>query len=92
MDIEVAEVRTAEGELEGIDFISSGEQFLSFILGKEHYAVDILCVKEIRGWENPTMIPHSEVYMKGVINIRGVIIPIVDLRLRFSVGEVMYGV
>ncbi|MEE8056575.1 MAG: chemotaxis protein CheW [Pseudomonadales bacterium] len=90
MDIDVPEVIAAEGNLEGIEFITSGEQFLAFILGKEHYAIDILSVKEIRGWEHPTMIPHSQTYMKGVINIRGMIVPIVDLRLRFSVGEVIY--
>ena len=81
-----------EGEviLEGLDFVSNGEEYLTFILGDEHYGVDILKVKEIRGWENPTLIPNSPDYVKGVINIRGTIIPIVDLRIRFGVGEVNY--
>ena len=76
--------------LEGLDFIRSGEEFLTFTLGDEHYGVDILSVKEIRGWERPTLIPNSPDYIKGVINIRGVIIPIIDLRIRFGVGEVFY--
>jgi len=81
-----------EGEysLEGIDFISSGEQYLTFILDKEQYAVDILCVEEIRSWESPTKIPNSPTYVKGVINMRGTIVPIVDLRLKFSIGQITY--
>lgn len=77
-------------QLEGIDFITSGNQYLTFCLGDEHYGVDILQVTEIRGWEAPTLIPNALDYVKGVINIRGVIVPIVDLRLRFSVGNPDY--
>jgi purine-binding chemotaxis protein CheW len=89
---ELAKTVPVEGEvsLEGIDFISNGEEYLTFTLGQEHYGVDILSVNEIRGWEQPTLIPNSPDYIKGVINIRGSIIPIIDLRLRFSVGEVDY--
>lgn len=81
-----------EGEvmLEGLDFIRSGDEYLTFTLGSEHYGVDILSVKEIRGWERPTLIPNSPDYVKGVINIRGVIVPIIDLRIRFGVGEAVY--
>lgn len=79
-----------EQKLEGIDFISSGEQYLTFILGDENYAVDILSVKEIRGWEDPTSIPHAADYVKGVLNLRGLIVPTIDLRIRFGVGEVTY--
>jgi len=93
MDIQAlaAEV-PVEGEynLEGIDFISSGKQYLAFILAQEQYAVDILCVEEIRSWENPTKIPNAPSYIKGVINMRGIIVPIVDLRLKFSIGEANY--
>ncbi len=93
MDIQsLASTIPAEGEviLEGLDFIRSGKEYLTFALGDEHYGVDILRVKEIRGWENPTLIPNAPEYVKGVINIRGTIIPIVDLRIRFGVGEVVY--
>lgn len=81
-----------EGEysLEGIDFITNGEQYLTFLLGEEQYAVDILCVEEIRSWEKPTQIPNSPSYIKGVINMRGVIVPIVDLRLKFGIGQATY--
>jgi len=76
--------------LEGIDFVKNGDEYLTFCLGSEHYGVEILSVKEIRGWEQPTLIPNSPDYVKGVINIRGIIIPIIDLRMRFSVGEPTY--
>jgi len=93
MDIqELAAEIPVEGEysLEGVDFITSGEQFLTFLLDKEQYGVDILCVEEIRSWENPTKIPNSATYIKGVINMRGIIVPIVDLRLKFNIGEAIY--
>lgn len=81
-----------EGEysLEGIDFISSGEQYLTFSLGKEQYAINILSVEEIRSWENPTHIPNAPTFVKGVINMRGIIVPIIDLRLKFTIGEAIY--
>lgn len=79
-----------EHAIEGIEFITSGEQYLTFLLASEQYAVDILCVEEIRSWEVPTKIPNSPSYIKGVINMRGVIVPIVDLRLKFNIGEASY--
>ena len=93
MDIQMlAEEVPVEGEysLEGIDFITSGDQYLTFLLAEEQYAVDILCVEEIRSWENPTRIPNSPQYIKGVINMRGIIVPIVDLRMKFNIGEPVY--
>ncbi len=93
MDIqELAAEVPVEGEysLEGIDFINSGEQYLTFTLDQEQYGVDILCVEEIRSWENPTKIPNSPEYVKGVINMRGIIVPIVDLRLKFTIGKAIY--
>ncbi|BFM05986.1 chemotaxis protein CheW [Halioxenophilus aromaticivorans] len=76
--------------LEGIDFISDGDQYLTFCLEHEHYGVDILSVTEIRGWEAPTLIPNSPEHVCGVINLRGVIVPILDLRLKFQIGEPVY--
>lgn len=93
MDIQaLAQEIPVEGEysLEGIDFITSGEQYLTFILENEQYAVDILCVEEIRSWENPTRIPNAPAHVKGVINMRGVIVPIVDLRIKFGIGTADY--
>ncbi|MFD2166502.1 chemotaxis protein CheW [Thalassotalea euphylliae] len=81
-----------EGEysLEGVDFITSGDQYLTFMLDTEQYAVDILCVEEIRSWEKPTRIPNAPDYVKGVINMRGVIVPIIDLRAKFGIGVADY--
>lgn len=76
--------------LEGIDFISDGDQYLTFCLQNEHYGVDILTVTEIRGWELPTLIPNSPDHVCGVINLRGVIVPIIDLRLKFQIGQPNY--
>ena len=89
---EMANEVPVEGEhsLEGIDFITSGDQYLTFLLDEEQYAVDILCVEEIRSWEQPTKIPNSPNYVKGVINMRGIIVPIIDLRLKFTIGTAVY--
>lgn len=66
------------------------QEFLSFTLGEEHYAVDIMKVQEIRGWEKATKIANAPDFIKGVINLRGDIVPIVDLRIKFNVGEPTY--
>ena len=66
------------------------QEFLTFTLGPEEYAIDILKVQEIRGYENPTTIANAPAFLKGVINLRGTIVPIVDLRIKFQVGEVTY--
>ena len=71
----------------------TGEQmreFLSFRLGAEEYGIEILKVQEIRGWEQPTTIANTPAFIKGVINLRGIIVPIVDLRLKFNLGEAKY--
>ena len=65
-------------------------QYLTFTLGQEEYAVDILKVQEIRGYDAVTVIANTPAFIKGVINLRGVIVPIVDLRLKFQMGEVTY--
>ncbi len=65
-------------------------EYLSFVLGDEHYALDIIAVKEIRGYETATKIANAPPFIKGVINLRGDIVPIVDLRLKFDIGEAKY--
>lgn len=65
-------------------------EFLTFTLGSEEYAIDILKVQEIRGYEQPTLIANSPAFIKGVINLRGIIVPIVDLRIKFHLGKVEY--
>ncbi len=65
-------------------------QILSFILGEEEYGVDILRVQEIKGWERTTSIPNSPDYVMGVINLRGAVVPIIDLRVRFELINITY--
>jgi len=65
-------------------------QYLTFTLGTEEYAVDILKVQEIRGYDAVTAIANAPAFIKGVINLRGVIVPIVDMRIKFNVCEVNY--
>jgi purine-binding chemotaxis protein CheW len=67
------------------------EQYLTFIMADEEYGVDILSVQEIRGWESVTPIPNAPQHVKGVINLRGTIVPIIDLRQRFGLTNVEYG-
>jgi purine-binding chemotaxis protein CheW len=71
-------------------FASTVQEFLTFSLGDENYAIDILTVKEIRGYESVTKIANAPPFIKGVINLRGDIVPIVDLRIKFNVGQVTY--
>lgn len=63
------------------------DQYLSFRLGEEIYAIDILRVQEIRGWEKTTKLPGVPSYVKGVINMRGAIVPIIDMRERFGINN-----
>lgn len=69
---------------------SQEQQYLSFWLGEELYGVDILDIEEIRVWVLPTELPRSPAYIRGVINLRGMIVPVMDLRLRFSLGNPEY--
>ena len=66
------------------------QQFLSFQLGAEEYGIDILSVQEIRAYEKATRIPNTPAFIKGVINLRGTIVPIVDLRIKFNLGTPTY--
>ncbi len=70
------------------DLVAS--EYLTFTLGSEEYAIDILKVQEIRGYEQPTLIANSPPFIKGVINLRGIIVPIVDLRIKFKLGSIEY--
>jgi len=70
-------------------FAGRGE-FLTFRLGAEEYGVEILKVQEIRGYEQPTRIANAPSFIKGVVNLRGVIVPIVDMRLKFGLGSAEY--
>jgi len=74
-----------------IDSNADTDQYLTFLLAGEEYGVDILRVQEIKGWDNVTPIPNTPSYVKGVINLRGTIIPIIDLRQRFGIPGIAYG-
>ena len=65
-------------------------EVLVFVLGQEEYGVDILKVQEIRGYEKVTPIPSAPDYLKGVVNLRGVIVPVIDMRVKFRFAEVRY--
>ena len=64
--------------------VAAGREYLTFRLGAEEYGIDILKVQEIRSYEQPTKIANAPSYLKGVVNLRGVIVPIVDLRVKFN--------
>ncbi|MBI5752789.1 MAG: chemotaxis protein CheW [Hydrogenophilales bacterium] len=69
---------------------AAGREFLTFTLGAEEYGIDILKVQEIRGYDAVTHIANTPEFIKGVINLRGVIVPIVDLRIKFNLGAAEY--
>jgi purine-binding chemotaxis protein CheW len=73
------------------DVTTVTSKYLTFVLATEEYAVDILRVQEIKGWNKVTPIPNTPDYICGVINLRGTIVPIIDLRLRFSLERQAYG-
>jgi len=80
---EITAVESATGE-------GGNREFLVFSLGEEEYAIDILKVQEIRGYENVTRIANAPAFIKGVTNLRGVIVPIVDLRIKFRLDSADY--
>jgi purine-binding chemotaxis protein CheW len=80
-------VRNETGTAVHADDVS---QFLSFTLGSEDYGVDILRVQEIRGWHQVTRVPNAPSYLLGVLNLRGTIVPIIDMRMRFNLEKVEY--
>ncbi|HRK79193.1 MAG: chemotaxis protein CheW [Hydrogenophilales bacterium 17-64-11] len=68
----------------------AGKEFLAFTLGQEEYGIDILRVQEIRGYEPVTRIANAPDFIKGVVNLRGIIVPVVDMRIKFSLGTPTY--
>jgi purine-binding chemotaxis protein CheW len=71
-------------------FHTDSNQFLTFVLGAEEYGIDILKVQEIRGYSAITAIPNTPAYVKGVMNLRGAVVPVVDLRTKFGMAETEY--
>jgi purine-binding chemotaxis protein CheW len=70
--------------------VADAGQYLTLRLGDEDYAIDIMRVQEIRSYEEPTRMANSPAFIKGVVNLRGVIVPIVDLRMKLNVSKVDY--
>jgi len=66
---------------------ASGAQYLSFVCGGEEYGVDILRVQEIKGWDHVTRVPYTPPYVLGVMNLRGMIVPVIDLRTRLNLAR-----
>ena len=79
----IAETNNAASEI-------TVNEYLAFKLGSEEYGIDILKVQEIRGYEAVTRIANAPEFIKGVINLRGIIIPVVDMRIKFNLGEPVY--
>ena len=80
--------------IENSDLMASGDgsqQYLTVLLAGEEYGVDILRVQEIKGWDRVTPIPNTPDFIRGVLNLRGTIVPIIDLRLRFNLEQLDYG-
>ncbi|KVN03453.1 MULTISPECIES: chemotaxis protein CheW [unclassified Burkholderia] len=74
----------------GQDTARDAQEFVTFRLGTEEYGIDILRVQEIRSYEEPTHIANAPAFIKGVINLRGAIVPIIDLRLKFALDSAEY--
>jgi purine-binding chemotaxis protein CheW len=85
-----AATATAAGSPRGAGSGAQGGEFLTFRLGGEEYGIDILRVQEIRSYEQPTRIANAPAFIKGVVNLRGVIVPIIDLRLKLNCETAEY--
>lgn len=77
-------------DIQSIDETHDHLQVLTFVVGTETYGIDILRLQEIRGWSSVTKIPHASTFVLGVMNLRGSVLPVVDLRKRFDVAQVDY--
>jgi purine-binding chemotaxis protein CheW len=84
MNAEVAAERNS------VENLASSQEYLTFVLGDESYGIEILKVQEIRGYDAVTKIANTPDFIKGVVNLRGLIVPIVDLRIKFGLGKIEY--
>ncbi len=83
-------MNTAMADPVDTEVATSTGEYLTFTLGSEEYGIDILKVQEIRGYDAVTKIANTPDFIKGVINLRGAVVPIVDLRIKFNLGNVEY--
>jgi purine-binding chemotaxis protein CheW len=85
-----ATTQASRGSRPGAAEVTALREFLAFKLGDEEYGIDILRVQEIRSYEQPTRIANAPSFIKGVVNLRGVIVPVVDMRLKFKLDTARY--
>jgi purine-binding chemotaxis protein CheW len=90
MNMSEESIRSADTSANRDPRAEAASDFLTFVLGSEEYGVDILKVQEIRGYDTVTRIPDAPDFVKGVINLRGTIVPVVDLRIKFHLNNVKY--
>jgi len=83
-------VLTAPREVVATKTDERAGKYLAFLLGREEFAIQVLKVREIMGIQDITAVPQTPVYVKGVINLRGKVVPVVDLRLKFGLPEIEY--
>jgi purine-binding chemotaxis protein CheW len=81
LNSKLAYAQDAEGKID-----EDKKQYLTFAVNNEEYGIDIMLVREIKAWVRPTRLPNVPEYLLGVVNLRGVIIPIFDLKARFAIG------
>jgi len=81
---------TSDGESAANTLAGNAKEFLAFCLGEEEYGIDIQKVQELRGYDSVTRIASSPDFIKGVVNLRGIIVPIVDMRIKFNLGTPTY--
>lgn len=86
MNAEQAVLATAEAIAAGRETSSDTKQYVSFAAGDEQYAVDIISVREIKGWTDVTSLPNQPDHVRGVLNLRGAVLPIIDLQCRLGGG------
>jgi purine-binding chemotaxis protein CheW len=84
----MAQARDTDVSLHGM---TETKQYLTFLMAETEYGVDVLRVQEIRGWDAVTPLPNTPAYVRGVMNLRGTIVPIIDLRQRFGLECIPYG-
>lgn len=80
----------ASDKVENLAVAGVAREYLTFRLDQEEYGIDILKVQEIRGYESPTRVANAPDFIKGVVNLRGTIVPIVDMRLKFNCSKAEY--
>jgi purine-binding chemotaxis protein CheW len=88
--MQITESRPAATTAVALADSSGAGEFLAFTLGGEEYGIDILRVQEIRGYEQVTRIANAPEFIKGVVNLRGIIVPVVDMRIKFNLGTPTY--